>query len=166
MADAAAVREMARARGRWLGLFFWLFAPAAAALSLASAYSISRLGVWSSLPVLLAALIFVAATLIIRRQAGRDRKLSRSAGDIFYALTGKSFLVILSDTGRARRYGPSAFRRIRVTPPGRQGGKSAIWFGWQAKDIGGKYTAALHPGGDPAELAELLRLQFGAKVRS
>ncbi len=166
MADAKAVREAARANMRWLRVFFWLTALAAAALSLASAYSVLRLGIRSSLPVLLAALIFVIAALIIRRQAWRNRELETSTGDIFYALTGKSFLVVLSDSGRVRRYGPSAFRKIRVIRPGISGGKNAIWFGWQAKDIGGKYTDILYPGGDPSELVELLRLHFGAKVLS
>jgi len=166
MADANAVREAARASMRWLRVFFWLAALAAAALSLTSAYSVLRLGIRSSLPVLLAALIFVIAALIIRRQAWRNRELETCTGDIFYALTEKLFLVVLSDTGRVRRYGPSAFRKIRVVRPGILGGKNAIWFGWQAKDIGGKYTDVLYPGGDPSELVELLRLHFGAKVLS
>ena len=147
----------------WLCLFFWTLAFSGAALALALGASLALHPINYSR--LIIPIIFGIFLVLIARQALRDRELQKTKGDIFYALTDKSFLIILPDTRAVRRYGPRAFGKIRVRRPKRPGGNGAILFRWQRRDIGGRYTETLHPTGDPAVLAELLRQQFGAKVR-
>lgn len=162
-ADTEAVKKAAKTRGCLLQLIYFAILQGVLFSVMAMIYFafVRRELDFTSL---IMAMLFGSVVFLLRRQYLRDQQIETVSGPIIYALTDKSFLIVLGDSGQARKYGPKAFQRIRVrSKDGAEGGM--IQFQWQKKDIGGRYTEQLFLKSDPKQAAEALRQQFGAKVR-
>lgn len=164
-ADSETVKKAARSRSRLIKIFYAAILLGTLLLLIAAIYLMQRSGPAIYLSLLLFTFLFALFAFILRRQLRHDREIARTPGPIIYAVTDKNFLIILGESGKVRRYGPKAFKRIRVRPNRRSDG-GQIQFAWKRQDIGGKYSETLYLKNDPIRLGEVLHDIFGADIRS
>lgn len=164
-ADTEAVKKAARSRSRLIKIFYALILLTTLLLLCAAIVLTLRAGPTVYLSLYLFTLLFALFAFMLRRQMSRDREIERTAGPVIYAITDANFLIILGESGIVRRYGPTAFKRIRVKPDRRSDG-GRIKFNWKRQDIGGRYTETLFIKSDPIRVGEMLRRVFGTNIRS